>query len=161
MTQEVLKQLLIYDEATGDFFHRNIRQGITSTSDRAGTLDNGYVKIGVSGKRYRAHRLVWLYVYGELPTLSIGHINHDRSDNRVSNLRLVSNSGNAQNMSKYKTNRSGITGVHWDKNRKSWEVQISVEGKNKFIGRFGDLDRAISERLSAELKYGYHINHGI
>ena len=161
MTQEVLKDLFTYDEYTGHFYHKSIRSGVTSISKPAGTHDSGYIRIRINGKSYRAHQLAWLYVYGAFPDLNIDHINHDRSDNRIVNLRLASNADNSRNMSKYKNNISGVTGVHWDNRRHMWEVQIYVDNKNKFIGRFKDFNDAISARKNAELKYEYHKNHGI
>ncbi len=88
LTQSTLKSLLHYDPETGEF------RWLTSSSNRApmGTIpsnlsSDGYLRIRVAGKQYRAHRLAWLYVYGKFPSEHIDHINHDILDNRIENLR--------------------------------------------------------------------------
>lgn len=160
ITQEELKDLLRYDIDTGKFYHTRIRSGVSDLSQEAGCIDNGYVRIRLRGNNYRGHHLAWLYVHGELPSSDVDHINHNRSDNRISNLRLVSKVDNCRNTSKFKTNTSGVTGVYWSKSKNKWQASISVNSKHKHLGTFVEFEDACKARKEAELELGYHENHG-
>jgi len=159
LTQQELMERLRYDEQTGLFYHRKRKSGVPDITKPAGNLDGGYIKIRLSGYGYRAHRLAWLYMNGEFPKGMLDHIDHNRSNNRIDNLRITDYTGNSRNSSKPSTNTSGVIGVH--NSRDAWEVQISIEGKNKFLGRYNDFDEACGVRKQAEIDYGYHENHGI
>ena len=161
ITQEKLKELFRYEPDTGKFFHRKKRSGVSDITKEAGTLSSGYIRIRIGKKSYRAHRLAWLYYYGVEPDGKIDHINHNRADNRISNLRVTDDVGNSRNLSKMCTNTSGVTGVCWHKRKNGFEVRISDNGKNKYIGTYSDFDEACAKREEAEIKYGYHPNHGI
>jgi hypothetical protein len=98
LTQSRLKELLIYDPDTG-IFRRRIACGIAVAGSTPGNINAmGYLDISIGCKRYYAHRLAWLYVYGEWPSLEIDHINCDRLDNRISNLRDVTHHQNMNNL---------------------------------------------------------------
>lgn len=135
----------------------NVRVG-----DTAGKIgSNGYRHVGFMHKRYPAHRIIWVMHFGPIPEgYEIDHINHDRADNRVENLRLVSRLDNMKNKTSSKNNTSGVTGVHWSKTCKKWQAQITINGKHKHIGLFNDLHEAIAARMRAEVMYGFHKNHG-
>tara|TARA_R110000868_G_scaffold116769_2_gene310582 strand:- start:1348 stop:1728 length:381 start_codon:yes stop_codon:yes gene_type:complete len=115
ITQKRLKYLMKYDSDTGVFTrlistamrHKNGEfVGVKTTK--------GYLKCGIDNKEYTLHRLAFLYIYGFIP-VRIDHINQDKTDNRIKNLREVTNSENLRNMSKSKKNKSGFTGVSFDK----------------------------------------------
>src|SRR5215510_1403832 len=89
-----LKKLLSYDEKTGLFRWRVPRKG--SERGRVGSYNLGYIDIRLLGRKYWAHRLAWFYVYGRWPSL-LDHINRVKSDNRISNLREVSQKENCNN----------------------------------------------------------------
>lgn len=165
VTQEQLKSLLSYNTKTGEFTSIKAvgHNGNWKAGRKVGYLDrsNGYIKISLLGKKHYAHRLAWLYVYGHLPKEKIDHINHDRMDNRLSNLRVVSDLESARNCSKCKSNTSGFTGVTWDKNLSKWVVRIMVNRKNLHIGVFEDIEIAKIARKEAEKEYGFHKNHGV
>ena len=159
LPQSRLKELLNYCPATG-IFTRKVSSKGSRAGDVAGSITNrGYMRIWVATDRYLAHRLAFLYVYGEMPE-QIDHINHDRLDNRISNLRAANKADNCRNRSKALNNKSGVTGVHWEKKCLAWEVRIGVDGETKRVGYFKDLLSAACARKSAERKYGYHQNHG-
>lgn len=109
-----------------------------------------------------AHRLIHRLVTGDDPGYKqVDHINHTRSDNRWSNLRLVDGDRvNAKNKSRSASNTSGVTGVGWDKDRCKWYAQISVGGVRRRLGKFHSFDNAVAARKAAEREYGYHPNHG-
>jgi hypothetical protein len=137
LNQTELKINLSYDPATGIFtWLKNIKTTGVSAGDIAGTCSQGYQVIKVNGTQYRAHRLAWLYVTGEMPEQQIDHINNHRSDNRFSNLRLASHSENMMNTSKFKNNTSGYKGVSWHKQAEKWQAKIQANGKRLSLGVF-------------------------
>ena len=121
---------------------------------------DGYRRIGVSGKLYLAHRLIWVHVHGVWPLHQIDHINHKRNDNRIENLREATNPENGRNKSIPKNNSSGVVGVCWNKPSKKWQAQIRVNGKQIHLGGHLRKEDAIQARKEAERKYGFHPNHG-
>lgn len=153
VTQERLRELLFYDPVTG-LFVRNVAVGGQLVDAVAGHRDNGYIKIRVDGRTYKAHRLAWFYVHGEWPEV-IDHINRIRSDNRLVNLRNVTKGENNKNHEMFKNNTSGVTGVCWRGRDSSWCAFINVEGKKIHLGQRKDKFEAICLRKSAELNYGY------
>jgi len=98
-------------------------------------------------------------VYGELSG-DMDHINGDRRDNRLSNLRVVTNSENRKNSKLQVNNTSGVPGVAWDKGRGKWAAYIKVNSKRVALGRFSCFWRAVIARRNAEVYFGFHINHG-
>jgi len=116
MTQDELKQHLHYNPATGVFTwrnnpKRNAQWNVMWAGKIAGTVtERGYSRIRLLDKGYRAHRLAFLYVYGYMPK-EIDHIDGDKLNNRIKNLRSVSHSENMRNAKKYPSNTSGVTGV--------------------------------------------------
>lgn len=162
LTQERLKQLLHYDPDTGVFtWIANVNR-MARIGDVAGSVNKvyEYVYIQVLKKKYRAHRLAWLYVHGSFPKNEIDHIDHDRLNNRIDNLRDVTRQENKKNTSISSSNTSGFMGVCWDNSVEKWMVTISISGKRKTLGRFTNINDAIEARKAANIKYGYHENHG-
>lgn len=160
ITQSRLKELFHYDLETGLFTRLVTIAHNAKAGDIAGTVDSGgYIQIMVDGKRYQAHRLMWLWVTGEWPD-EVDHINHVKDDNRWINLREVSRVENCRNQSLPKNNTSGICGVYWYKASKKWMAYIRVSGKLIGLGLFENMLDAIEARKIAENKYKYHENHG-
>jgi len=160
LTQNRLKELLNYNYETGVFVWREDRRRVKSGDYAGGLGENGYVQIGIDGFTYRGHQLAWLYHYGEFPKLCVDHINHDRSDNRIDNLRCVSAAENGKNRGRQSNNKSGHVGVHWDKSRGKWLASIKIHRRCINLGRFKDIRHAISARKQAEMEYGFHSYHG-
>lgn len=122
---------------------------------------NGYITIGLFGRRYLAHRLVWIMHNGDIDKgMQIDHINHDRSDNRIENLRVVSNKVNGMNQSARKNNTSGVTGVNWNKRKGKWCGEVWDDGRKIHVGYFDDIMEAEKAVKSVRVKVGYHENHG-
>jgi len=152
---EKLKTLLSYSPETGCFtwrVRRNASGGPVTPGDQAGHLrDNGYTIIGIDGKIYRAHRLAWLYHYGVEPPKLIDHINGNRSDNRICNLREVTVSQNAQNTYKpHRDSRTGKLGVTQSKETGSFLAHISVGGRTRHLGSFKTAEAAADAYQSAK-----------
>jgi len=153
MTQTELKELLHYNPNTG-IFTRNRNCGNYKKGSESGCLDGrGYWYVGINRKRYKRSRLAWLYVYGYFPENLIDHIDRDKSNDRIINLREASPSCNVRNCPVPSTNTSGIKGVCWSENK--WKASIRVNGKIKTLGRFLDKLTAAKIRYEAEIKYNY------
>jgi len=117
----------------------------------AGCTDrDGYLKVCIKSRFYRLHRLAWLYIYGTWPKNQIDHINRNRSDNRICNLRDVTNQQNMCNAGTYNTNTSGRAVVYWDKRDSRWRACIVNKGKYLSLGYFKTFDEAVAARLAAE-----------
>ena len=101
----------------------------------------GYRHVTWMGKIHKVHRLIFLLEHGYLPK-EIDHINGDRQDNRLENLREVSRSENQFNKAMCSNNTSGFRGVNWHKHSKSWVVRVCTKGKTKILGYFKDLELA-------------------
>lgn len=97
----------------------------------------------------KLHRLVMDAPKGKV----VDHINHNRLDNRKSNLRICTFAENGKNLSLKKNNTSGVAGVCWDKSRKKWSAVIKVNYKPIHLGRYKEFNDAVKVRKEAELKY--------
>lgn len=159
ITQERLKECLRYDYESGDFYWLKNTRGHYLKGKKAGCGRNGYIVIGLDGKSYYAHRLAWLYINGEM-LKQIDHIDGNRSNNKIENLRDVSHSENCHNKAKSRNNKTGVIGVHWNSKEQKFKAQINVDGKRIHLGYHDHLFSAVCARKSAELKYNYHPNHG-
>ena len=163
MTEQDLKKFLHYNPVTGDFIWL-IKRPNRNPGDKAGTLRKNdgktYVIITILGKKYRAHRLAFLYMNGSLPDQLCDHINGDGTDNRWCNLREVDAVNNNRNMRLRTDNKSGTPGVYWNKKDKRWQVSIKVGEKRGYVGQFKTLKEAKEARLKAERKHNFHKNHG-
>lgn len=173
INQEIIKELLHYSSETGVFtWKERGRKWFKADRDckrwnnryvgsRAGSIfNNGYINISIFDGRYPAHRLAWLYVRGHWPPDQIDHINHNRSDNRWSNLRAVDRTENSKNLSLSSCNTSGIVGVRQYKPGGKWRAQIKVNSKTMHLGYYNTLEEAIKARKDAEVWHEFHINHG-
>lgn len=149
ITYEAVAVALAYDPATGEFTWLT-RSTRTRVGDKAGCSYNGYRFVKFQQKKLAAHRLAWLLTYRVWPENDIDHINGDRSDNRISNLRDVPRAINAQNTRRArKDNRSsGLLGVTLDHTQ--WVARIWVAGRNKYLGRFGTKDMAHAAYIAAK-----------
>lgn len=121
----------------------------------------GYLMGSIFNKRYYAHRVIWAMYYGEWPTEQIDHINHHRNDNRIPNLRGVSKTVNSQNRPLSRANKSGFCGVCYIPSRNKWGASIQANGKYVFLGEHLTKAEAIDARMKANVKYGFHQNHGL
>lgn len=144
ITQDQLKSVLHYDEVTGIFtWKAKTAICITIGSHPKHICKSGYLQMSIFKKRYYAHRLAWLYVYGEFPKKFIDHINGIKTDNRIINLREASISENNQNQKlPSKNNTSGLLGVCYAKKYKKWQSQIEINNKSVFIGYFDTKEEA-------------------
>ncbi len=137
LTAERLREAMHYSPATGVFTRRIRTANCVKVGDVAGSLTGeGYSHISIYWRRYRAHRLAWLYMTGEWPKSDIDHINLDRADNRWCNLREATLSQNKANNGMYKNNKSGFKGVVWHKRDRKWCSSIRINKKLIHLGSF-------------------------
>lgn len=169
ITQEQLKEYVHYDPETGIFTRLKEAGGNQFGSkfprwkigQKMGHHNKrGYLRISIFGKIWQGHRLAWLYHYGELPDKAIDHINGDPRDNRIENLRNVSQMENGRNQKRHSRNKTGINGVHINACTGRFTVQFRINGKSTHIGLYDTIFDAACARKSAEDAHGYHPNHG-
>jgi hypothetical protein len=157
LTQQRLKELFAYDPDTGILTRLVSTNRMAKAGTDAGTSDGaGYLRISIDRRRYRAHRLAWLYVHGEFPSAEIDHINRVRSDNRLLNLRAATKSENQQNTTTKVNNISGVKGVHWSKCAKKWQAEICVDGRSTYLGVYANLEAATAAYLTASASIHTH-----
>lgn len=147
ISQEELKELIIYDPLTGLFYRKN-----NPTVPIGSLHTKGYWKVSVKNKLYYAHRLAWFYVYGYFPKNQIDHINLNKLDNRIANLRECTNAENSQNKRALKNSTSKYVGVSWDKFSKKWKSEICLNGKRMTLGRYATELEAFDAYCKAKRK---------
>ncbi|HBA3774519.1 TPA: HNH endonuclease [Escherichia coli] len=145
-------EVLDYNKETGIFTWKKKLSARGAVGKVAGTISYGYNAINIDGVRYFAHRLAWLYVYGEWPKQEIDHIDRNRRNNAISNLRDVSRVVNALNVGPRNSN-AGIKGVTFCQARNQWQAQINVSGKNITLGRFNTIDEAAISSNALQIRF--------
>lgn len=152
LTQERLRFLLDYNPNTGVLTWRAKPSRGIKVGRQAGTpTSEGYLALQINKKKMFAHRAIWLYVHGVWPPEEIDHINRDRSDNRLVNLRLATRLANSHNTGKHATNTSGHKGVTLHHRTKQWQVQLRANNKTFYVGQFAQLADAVQARAIAEI----------
>lgn len=170
MTPEQVREVLNYDPETGvlTWRERPLRLGLEARdrkwnkkfvgkrAGRVGTFGHWYVMITYilhSPRNYASHRLAWAHYHGEWPPNGVDHINGNPADNRIANLRLATQSQNCRNTKLRWDNTSGTKGVSWHKGDERWYAVITVNGKQRLLGRFHSKEEAIAarQRAAAEL----------
>ena len=152
---EELKEFLDYNPDTGIFTWIKGRQSIKVGQVAGKANGNGYLRIRFKGIKYFAHRLAY-YMYHGIDPLEklVDHIDGDKSNNKINNLRLASKSQNGRNRVNLPSNNtSGVIGVCWDKKAKKWKAYIMINGKTKHLGYFINKEDAIKARKEGEIKY--------
>lgn len=149
ITHDLVKTIFDYDAVNGLL----IRKIATSSKAKAGSIAGSnkghkYARVSIKNKMVYVHHVVWLWHHNSLPK-EIDHINRNRFDNRIENLRPTDRSANNINTNIRSNNTSGASGVSFDKRYKKWHVRIGVNGKTKHIGYFDDFDVARQKRQEA------------
>ena len=154
LTAETVRKLLDYEPETGVFRWRvdvnsRARKGMVAGCGNG----EGYTRIKVFGNSYRAHRLVWLHVYGDWPPEQIDHVNGLRDDNRLVNLRLATNSQNSANKPAQRNNALGLKGVCFRSDSGKFESKIMFNSQQKHLGRFQTAEEAHAAYCAAAEKF--------
>lgn len=137
-------KIVRYDHDNGNFFWKVNRYG--RGGSRAGMVagfinENGYRCFRIKGKKFYAHRLAWLFIHKQWPHGIIDHINGNRSDNRICNLREVTTSQNIANTNATCA-KSSLRGAHWSSEKGKWFSRIMFNGKTKYLGYFNSKEEA-------------------
>jgi len=150
MTAELARQLFSYDHKSGELIWRRNVGSRAKVGTVAGFVSTDrYRRIGYKGISYLSHRLVWLYHKGTWPEKFLDHIDGDRTNNRVENLRSASRTENNRNVSVQKNNTSGFKGVSFMRRDNVWVAQIVADRKNYFLGRFPTPEEAYAAYCKA------------
>jgi len=148
-----------YDPQTGVIRWKRKSGPRTVLGSVAGTIEaKGYRAISFRKKRYKAHRIAWLITHGKWPEGQIDHINRIRDDNRLCNLRDVSQEVNQWNTVARSNNKTGIKGVRWNARLSKYTADIRFGGRTVTLGVFTDAEHARMAYVTAS-KYrdlGYH-----
>jgi len=170
--QSKLQELFLYDKETGNLYNKFTRNSRALKDAKAGYVvtyksnkDNQcplqYQYLRIDRKSYRMHRLIWIYVYGNIPeNMDIDHVNGNGLDNRLENLRLATRQENAKNRKITNNIKQGVFGISFYKNLNKWRAMIKNNGKLEHIGYFETKEAAIEARKNKEKEYGFHSNHG-
>ena len=158
MDYDELISRYLYNPSTGVFTRKIGVRGHAAGGNVGYVQNNGYRVIHFMGRPHGEHRLAWLYVYGEWPKDQIDHINKNKEDNRISNLRSCDGFTNHKNKKLLISNKYGIPGVRIKRGK--WEANIRPDNKYIHLGTFADYFEACCARKAAEQQYNFHVNHG-
>ncbi|EMH4108092.1 HNH endonuclease [Serratia marcescens] len=140
--------LVIYEPTTGKFFTKDAKERRTKVDHK------GYLRFGVSGYgMVIAHRAAWAIHYGEIPKKHIDHIDGDKTNNRIDNLRLCTHNQNQHNQGIRKNNKSGFKGVSWMKSLRKWQAQICCNSKVKHLGFYDEKEDAARAYDKAAIEF--------
>lgn len=174
VTPEFLKEVLEYDPLFGNLTWRPRPRSMFSSSGSFKTWNKrfagsaalccdtpqGYLHGRILGMGFLAHRVAWAIHTGQWPENEIDHLNGDRKDNSILNLREVLPSENRKNTRLRSDNTSGACGVYWDKDLQKWRAAIGLSGKSIHIGVYQNKDDAISARLKFQASFEFSERHG-
>ena len=154
-----LQELLDYDAVTGEFIWRKATSRRIRIGNVAGGIkgDSGYRTIGIDGVKHYAHRLAWFFVHGEWP-YQIDHEDGNHDNNRIGNLRPVTDKQNQENRGAYRNNRSGYRGVYWSNTYSKWCAAIRHHKRTIHAGYFDDVHEAGLAALSVREQLFTHSN---
>ena len=163
LTLERARKYLRFEPIEGKLYWRRSERRARAGREAGGIQQRSTLKyrlVGIDGKAYLTHRLVWFLTFGTWPKEEIDHWNGNGLDNRLSNLREVTHQENHRNKRMRADNTSGITGAHWSKRARKWETRIRVAGRDIYLGCFNNLQDAAMVRERANIKYGFTARHG-
>jgi len=151
LTYERAIEVLRYDPESG-VLERKLPSGEWRVCGHRPTcLGYGYVK--VAGKRYLSHRLIWLLVNGAWPAHDIDHIDRDKMNNRLENLRAVTRTENQHNHGIHSDNASGYLGVSFQQSRNKFRADIRLNNRNIYLGLYPTAEEAFLAYMHAKIKY--------
>lgn len=166
LSYEIVSSILEYDQKTGILkwkYRKDVKKWWNEkySGTIAGCLHTGYIRIKINGIRYQAHRLAWLLANKNYPSNYLDHINMDRSDNRLCNLRIATTADNQANVGVKSNNKSGYKGVGFHKSSKKFRARITKNKVRYDLGSFSTAEMAHEAYRKAAIKYhGQYANVG-
>lgn len=150
----------LFEYKNGKLYWKTAKaKNINVTKEAGCLLPSGYRQVGVNGKKYYTHRIVYFMFFGVLPEY-LDHINCIRDDNRIENLRECTIEENNRNTKKRRNNTSGAKGVTWDRHANKWRARVCANSKNKYIGMYDNVETAKAAVEEARSKlHGSFANH--
>jgi len=159
LSQNELKSIFEYDPFTGTLRWKEKRSNIVQNSMAGCIHGSGYKVVTIKSKTYKLHRIIWIMLFGEIPKgFYLDHINGNKIDNRLENLRLATNNQNQQNRPAPKNSSSGYRGVTWHKVANKWMARICHEKKRMTIGFFDTAEDAYEAYKQEAKKLFTHID---
>lgn len=153
ITHEFLLSILDYNPETGIFVWK-VKTRTRDVGDVAGfKIQLGYIYISIKGFSFGAHRLAWFYIYKVWPTKQIDHIDCNKSNNSISNLRIASSIQQARNKKRKSNGGSGYKGVSFNVNTGKYQAYITINGKQKHLGCFDNPQHAYAKYCVYAKKY--------
>ena len=144
----------LFDYKDGNLYWRKALSNSVRIGAKAGRQDKHlYTRVGIGGKLYWLHRIIFLYHHGFIPS-EVDHINMDPTDNRIENLRAATRSQNMQNRKCRADTKSGAKNIFWNSSVNKWQVRMRINGKSAHIGVFEDIE--IAKFVASEYRDKYH-----
>jgi hypothetical protein len=156
-SKEFLHKLFHYED--GRLYHKINHSNAKCGSEAKAKTSHGYKIVTINKKQYKVHRIIWAMHYDNLPKF-LDHIDGNKDNNLISNLRPASRQQNQCNRKKPLNNTSSVKNVVYEKSRKKWKVQIKANKQNITVGRYDNLEAAELVAILAREKYhGIFANH--
>lgn len=158
VSQSEVRSLFNYKKDSGELIwikKSSLFSNVPVGSAAGYKMSDGYLSVKINGRLYLHHRIIWLWMYGYFPEGDIDHIDRDRSNNRLNNLREVSRQCNIRNSKVGKLNNTGVKGVRWFGRDNKWRAYIKVNNVSIWLGDFLDFSEAVAHRLAAEQCLGW------
>lgn len=150
--QQHIRAELNYDPETGVFTWKRARRGIKPGMEAGNIGPLGYRRINICHRFRAAHRLAWFMHFGVWPESPLDHINGNKADNRICNLRLADHSQNKCNTGRRSDNKTGAKGVYWSNRRRRWVAGIALYGAYKHLGVFREFEEAVEARRHGAMR---------
>jgi hypothetical protein len=151
---------LSYNPDTGKLIYIGKTHRGTPLESEAGSLNRGYITVKFKKSVYMAHRIAYFLHTGDQPC-ELDHLNRNKADNRWCNLRNTDHTGNMRNLPMLNTNKSGHTGVYFDKDCGKWRAQGSLNNKTVYIGLFDTIEEGVAARDDFNSVNKFHASHGM
>jgi hypothetical protein len=166
-TQEVAdeaRRLFFYHADTGLILRRVYQMGKHVGEEAGGVRTDAdsmtYRAVSILRRVFMSHRVAWLLHYGVWPTMRLDHRDGNGLNNRIDNLREVTNQQNGMNTKLRIDSKTGVSGIRWHKLAKKWNVRITVHNQEIYLGLYENFEDAVRVRKEAESKYGFSERHG-
>lgn len=154
LTQEQVQELFDYDSDNGWLIRKKDEYGrVVNRPCGIKPNGNGYGSVRINDKMYRTHRVIWLLVHGYMPEREVDHIDRDKMNNRIENLRPATPTENSHNHGLQRNNSSGYPGVHFHKHANKYVARITLNGKKISLGYYATAEEAFRAYQLAKIKY--------